>query len=103
MSALTTHHDGPPVVVVTGTGAARHVRTAARRGDVTLDLDTLCDVLGGADQPHVRLVALVALSSGLERAKRLRDTGVRVWLVHPHPTPEQLAAYRAAGHAVESS
>jgi hypothetical protein len=46
--------------------------------------------------PAARGLALEARSAAVRAAMRIREP-VAVWIVHPVPTPPQLADYRAAG------
>jgi HNH endonuclease/AAA domain len=99
--ATTTVVIGPP-----GAGKSTYVQTHAMPGDVLVDLDRIAGALSAIpledphDYPeHLAHVAIGARTEAIRRATRLRE-GVRVWVIHSHPDPDTLAAYRQSGFTI---
>jgi hypothetical protein len=93
---------GARLVVVCGPPGADHrgyVHARAELGDLVVDAYALAEAFtnpGMAVGPAARGLALEARAAAVRAAMRIREP-VAVWIVHPVPTPPQLADYRAAG------
>ena len=93
------------ITVVSGapcSGKSTYIREHAKPGDIVIDLDPLSRALtvgyedGHMVPDYVAHVALGARSGALKRALRLRERrdGVRVFVIHTAPKPQDLSAYR---------
>ncbi|MCK9793083.1 hypothetical protein M1843_04900 [Isoptericola sp. 4D.3] len=85
--------------VVTGEHAAEHVARRRRPGEPLADRDALHrgidpDGTAGAAGRQLAHAAWCAL---IDRARAVAGGRV-VWIVHPHPTPDQRARYVSAGY-----
>lgn len=83
-------------------GKSTYVAAKRRADDVVVDVDDLCAALGARDPrratAYQRAAALKARDAVVEQARQGADADV--WLIHSHPSPERLAAYRRQGWAV---
>lgn len=92
----------PRVVVV----PRQPIGTADR--DLVLDIERFIDAVRAPHESdartdtgqHLRHVAIGSFRGALERAVRLHDPGVTVWIVHPYPTAAQVTQYRSRGFEV---
>jgi hypothetical protein len=93
------------ITVVSGapcSGKSTYIREHAKPGDIVIDLDPLCRALtvgyedGHMVPEYVAHIALGARNGALKRALRLRErrNGVRVFVIHTAPKPQDLSAYR---------
>ncbi len=75
---------------------------SAAPGDVLVDVTALALALSppgssaAAVPAHVWELAAAASADTVRRAQRVREP-ITVWLVHPEPSPDELAAYSASG------
>lgn len=96
---------GARLIVVCGPPGSDHrgyVHGRAELGDVIVDAAALAEAFTNPGMPTGTVglsMAIDARAAAVRAAMRIREP-VAVWIVHPVPTPVQLADYRAAGARV---